>query len=158
MESSIITDIVISFLLSVSPLGEARAGLPYALINDINPFIAYIVCLVANILVYPIMVVFLNNVDKYFWRFRLYKKASLFVARRAKSKAGETINKYGFWGLMIFVMIPLPVTGAYIGSIAAHIFRINMRKAFYAISLGLVVSCLIVAVGIHFSLLGIRLF
>lgn len=68
------------------------------------------------------------------------------------------IQKYGFWGLMIFVMIPLPVTGAYMGTIAANIFKINRKKAMLAISLGLVVSCFLIAFGTQVSKLGIAFF
>ncbi|HIB85266.1 MAG TPA: ligand-binding protein SH3, partial [Chromatiaceae bacterium] len=54
------------------------------------------------------------------------------------------IDKYGFWGLMVFVMIPLPVTGAYTGSFAAWIFGVKRRKAFLAVSLGVLIAGVIV--------------
>ncbi|MBP9019859.1 MAG: small multi-drug export protein, partial [Bacteroidales bacterium] len=53
--------------------------------------------------------------------------------------------KYGFWGLMIFVAIPLPGTGAYSGSIAALILGMNKVKAFISISLGVIIAGIIVA-------------
>jgi uncharacterized membrane protein len=57
------------------------------------------------------------------------------------------IQKYGVIGLMIFVMIPLPVTGAYIGTIAAYIFRIDYKKSLIAISTGITISSTIVIFG-----------
>ena len=54
------------------------------------------------------------------------------------------IDKYGFWGLMIFVMIPLPVTGAYTGSFAAWLFNIPKKKAFISVLLGVMISGMIV--------------
>ena len=57
------------------------------------------------------------------------------------------IKNYGVIGLMIFVMIPLPVTGAYIGTIAAYIFRIDYKKSLIAVSTGIAISSTIVILG-----------
>jgi uncharacterized membrane protein len=59
---------------------------------------------------------------------------------------------------MIFVMIPLPGTGAYVGTIAAAIFKIERRQAFMAISLGVIISCIIMAVASHYGNLGLNSF
>ena len=75
--------------------------------------------------------------------------------RRTKKGMGDNIKKYGFWGLMLFVMIPLPFTGAYSGVIAAIIFKIDRRKAFVAISIGVFISCLLLAFGSHFTKIGL---
>ena len=53
-------------------------------------------------------------------------------------------------GLMIFVMIPLPFTGAYIGTIASYIFGMNYRKSLFAISCGIIISCTTITYGIEF--------
>lgn len=80
------------------------------------------------------------------------------LARRAQSKTGAVIRKHGFWGFMLFVMIPLPTTGAYVGAISAYLFKVDRKKAFLAISLGVFISCAIVATGTHFSIAGIKLY
>ena len=69
------------------------------------------------------------------------------MSLRARRKTGTVIQKYGVIGLMIFVMIPLPVTGAYMGTIAAYIFRINYKKSFIATSVGITISSTIVVFG-----------
>lgn len=66
------------------------------------------------------------------------------MARRAKIGAGENVKKYGFWGLMIFVMIPLPGTGVYAGTIASYLFGMERKKAFLANIIGIFFSCVIV--------------
>jgi uncharacterized membrane protein len=71
---------------------------------------------------------------------------------------GENINKYGIWGLMVFVMIPLPGTGAYMGTIAASILNLNRRESFVAVSVGVIISSIVIATGTHFSMLGIEMF
>ena len=73
--------------------------------------------------------------------FSLFDK---FVIRTRKKIEGN-IKKWGFWGLMIFVMIPLPVTGAYTGSFAAWLFNIPKRKAFLSVSLGVIIAGVIVS-------------
>ena len=60
----------------------------------------------------------------------LQKKSAVFVARRAKMGAGKNVQKHGFWGLLIFVMMPIPGTGAYAGIIAAFLFGFKKKKAF----------------------------
>lgn len=139
-----ITDIIYSILLSISPLGEAKAGLPYALYKDVNIYLAFFLCLIANILVFPVMLFFLKNINRQLFKWQIYKKTAVYIARRAKNGAKKGIHKYGYWGLMIFVMIPLPGTGVYAGTIASYIFRFDRKKSFIANSVGITLSTLIV--------------
>lgn len=131
-------------LWSISPFGEAKVGIPYALVNGVNIYLAFLFCFFANVLVFPIMIFFLDSVNRYFFKWRFYKKSAVFVARRAKKGAGKGIEKYGFWGLLVFVMIPLPGTGVYAGTIASYIFRIERKKAFVANTIGIFLSSVIV--------------
>lgn len=66
------------------------------------------------------------------------------MARKAKVGSGDNIKKYGFFGLVFFVMLPIPGTGVYAGSIASYIFKIESRKAFAANAIGIFFSSLIV--------------
>tara|TARA_R110000850_G_scaffold16697_3_gene51802 strand:- start:30613 stop:31047 length:435 start_codon:yes stop_codon:yes gene_type:complete len=131
-------------LISISPFGEAKVGIPYAVVNDVNIYIAFIFCVIANILVFPLMNFFLESINRYFFKWRFYKKSSVFIARRAKTGAQKGIQKYGFWGLMIFVMVPLPGTGVYAGTLAAYIFKIERKQAFLANSIGIFFSSVII--------------
>lgn len=151
-----IADIIFTILFSLSPLGEARVGIPYGIFNGIPPVLAFALGLGANLLVCPMIYGLVKAFDKKMWRYHLYRQQSVNLSRRARNIVGENIRKYGFWGLMIFVMIPLPATGAYIGTIAAILFKIPKRKSFSAISLGVVISCLIVAFATYYGQLGIK--
>ncbi|SEF96736.1 COG2426 family protein [Algoriphagus boritolerans] len=137
-------DILIAMLWSMSPFGEAKVGIPYAILNDINIYLAFGLCFAANVLVFPIMSFFLNVVNRYFMKWRSYKKAAIFVGRRAKAGAGNNVKKYGFWGLMIFVLVPIPGTGVYAGTIAGYLFGLERKKAFLANTIGIFFSCLLV--------------
>ena len=139
-----IKDLIIAILWSISPLGEAKVGIPYGLLNDVNIYIVFLACFLANVLVFPIMMFFLNTINRTFLRWHFYKKSALFVARRAKTGSGDKIKKYGFYGLVFFVMLPVPGTGVYAGSIASYLFNFERKKAFIANTIGIFLSSLIV--------------
>ncbi len=144
-----IQDILFTFLISFSPFGEARAGIPYGELNGLPILLVFFVGLAANLLVFPIFYKAIELANKHLWKNPLYKKAALYLALRARTKTKEVIKKYGVWGLMVFVMIPLPVTGAYIGTIAAFIFGISYQKSLIAISTGITISSIMVASFMH---------
>lgn len=149
-----IKDIIIAILLSLSPFGEAKVGIPYGMLNHVNIYLVFITCLIANILVFPMMMFFLEKINKSLLKWSFYKKSAIYVARRAKNGSGKQIKKYGFWGLMFFVMIPLPGTGVYAGSIATYLFKIEKTKAFTANVIGIFFSSVIVWVTTYLSING----
>ena len=139
-----ILELITAILWSLSPFGESKVGIPYGIAQGVNSYLVFITCFLANLLVFPIMMFFLDYVNKSFVKWRPYKKAALWVAKRAKSGTGGKIQKFGFFGLALFVMIPLPGTGVYAGSIAAYLFRIERKKAFMANAIGIFFSSVII--------------
>lgn len=146
-----VEEFIITILWSLSPLGEAKVGIPYGLLNDLNPYMVLIFAVIANILVFPLMILFLDKMNRWLMRWRWYSKAALWVARRAKKNTGESLRKYGYYGLAMFVMIPFPGTGVYAGSIAAYLFKMDFKKAFVANAVGITISSLIVWSVTHFG-------
>ena len=146
--------LIYTFLLSILPFGEARVGIPYAVINNVHWLVALAIGLAGNLLVYPLFMWLIDRFSKKLWPFSFYKKSMIRFARLAKKGVGEKLQKHGFWGLMVFVMIPLPGTGAYMGTIAAALFKIERRKAFLAISLGTIISCILMAGGAYAGTVG----
>ncbi|MGK0272088.1 MAG: putative membrane protein [Cocleimonas sp.] len=138
-------DYFYSIILSMLPIAELRGGIPYALYNGIHPVTAYLMCCAANILAFPIVYFFMGFFHDIFNKMSWYAKLFEKIVLRTRAKVGNNIEKWGFWGLMVFVMIPLPVTGAYTGSFAAWIFGIEKRKAFLAIVVGVLIAGLIVS-------------
>ena len=143
-------DILFTFLISFSPFGEARAGIPYGEIVGLPILLVFIIGLTANLLVFPIFYRVIEFSNKHFFKNKYYKKSAIYLSSRARTKTKTIIKKYGVWGLMVFVMIPLPVTGAYIGTIAAYIFGISYRKSLIAISSGITISSTMVALFMYF--------
>ena len=138
-------DIFFTFLISLSPFGEARAGIPYGELNGLPIVTTFLIGLAGNLLVFPLFYKFIEVCNKHLLKNRLYKKSAIQLSLRARGKSKNVIKKYGVWGLMLFVMIPLPITGAYIGTIAAYIFGINYQKSLLAISSGITISSILVA-------------
>lgn len=141
---ALLRDFIITILWSISPFGEAKVGIPYGLLKDLNPYLVFIVALASNITVFPIMMVFLDKFNRWLLRWNWYKRSALWVAKRAKKGSGAQLEKYGYWGLALFVMIPLPGTGVYAGSIATYLFKMDIQKAFWANTIGITISSIIV--------------
>lgn len=148
--------LIYTFLLSISPLGEARAGIPYAVLNGSPLAWAFAVGLIANLLIFPILIWLIDITSERLWPSRVYRRSVIHFSKRAKRGVGADIQKYGFWGLMIFVMIPLPGTGAYMGTLAAYILKVDRGKALLAISLGVFVSCSLMAAGSYLGTMGLK--
>lgn len=148
--------LIYTFLLSLSPFGEARAGIPYAVLNDMPVVWAFVVGLVGNLFIFPLLAWLIETFNKRLWPNRTYKKGVIKLGRRAKKGVGTEIQKYGFWGLMVFVMIPLPGTGAYMGTIAAYFLKIERNKAFLSVSIGVIISCIIMAAGSYLGNMGLE--
>lgn len=142
--------IIFTFLISLSPAGEGRVGIPYGVLNDLPIPLSYIVGLSANLLVFPLFYKAIALMNEFLWKYRPYKKIAIFLSKKAKRTTKKSIHKYGAWGLMVFVMIPLPVTGAYIGTIAAYILGMDYKKSLLATSAGVTIACTIITVTLYF--------
>jgi uncharacterized membrane protein len=142
---------ITTFLISISPLGEARVGIPYGVMKDIPVGWAFLVGWIANLLVFPLFFRGIRFSNKTLWKSRLYRKSAVYLSKRAKKKTKSSIEKYGLWGLMVFVMIPLPITGSYMGTLAAYILGMDYRKSFIAVSVGVTISSIIIASGMYFG-------
>lgn len=137
--------IILSALLSLAPIGELRAGIPFALAQGISPITAFLVSVIANSLVAPIMFIFLEYVHHHFLHIGAYRTAFDHFMERTRRKTHHYVEKYGYLGLAIFVAVPLPLTGAYTGALAAWFFGMNKAKATMSITIGVATAGLIVS-------------
>lgn len=137
-----------SFILSMLPIAELRGGIPLAVANDIPLYVAYIMCVIANILVIPIFYIFLETAHKLFYKIKPYRFIFDRYVIRTQRKADANVRKYGYWGIMLFVAIPLPITGAYTGTLAAWLLKLSFKRAFWYLALGVVIAGVIVSVAV----------
>ncbi len=141
-----IEELMLAMIISATPL-EMKAGIPWAVLQqNINPLYAYFFCSLANVMAFPITFAFFEFLHKRLFKYRGYKRFAVKMARRAKNSTGELVRKHGFWGLMIFVLVPLPMTGAYMGSVAAWIFQLPRQKAFASVAIGIMLSGILVTI------------
>ncbi|MBI2129947.1 small multi-drug export protein [Candidatus Woesearchaeota archaeon] len=133
-----------AMIWSFLPISELRGGIPIGLYAGLNIFLVYFASVIANILVVPVVYFFLGYVHDHFMKSRLYKKTFDGFLDRTRRKAHKSIDKWGYIGLMIFVAIPFPATGAYTGALAAWFFELDKWKSFLAISLGVAIAGIIV--------------
>ena len=137
-----------SFILSMRPVAELRGGIPLAVANDIPLHIAYIICVFANIMVIPVFYLFLETAHKLFYRIKPYRILFDKYVERTRRKADINVRKYGYWGIMLFVAIPLPITGAYTGTMAAWILKLNRKQSFWFLALGVLIAGLVVSIAV----------
>lgn len=140
-----IKTILFTVLLSLLPISELRGAIPYAYFNDIPLWASFAISVIANAMVSPIAIIFLQTLHKLFYKIGLYKRFFDKTVVKARIKVGEKVNKYGYWGLMVFVAIPLPITGAWTGSIGAWILNLDKKKSCLYVALGILISGLIVS-------------
>jgi uncharacterized membrane protein len=141
-------EIVKTFFLAMTPVGELRAALPIALtIYHMNWAIAFLVSVIGNLIPAMLLLLFLGPVSR--WLSSRFKTCSRFfnwLFERTKRKTEGKINKYGEIALVSFVAVPLPFTGAWTGAIAAFLFGISFKKAFPLIAAGVAIAGLIVLI------------
>ncbi|MFC1687596.1 COG2426 family protein [Patescibacteria group bacterium] len=136
-----------TLLVAMTPIGELRAAIPVAQTAwNLSPFAAAIWSIIGNIIPVVVILLFLNPITEFLRRnSKLLNRFFTWLFARTRKRFTESKKKYGiFFTLVIFVAIPLPITGAWTGSIAAYLFGIPFRVAFSAILLGILIAAGIV--------------
>lgn len=133
-----------ALILSLLPIAELRGGIPYALLKGYPVWSSYVGCVLANFLVGPIVFIFLNSAHRLLYNINVYKRLFDWFERRVRRKTAHLIERYGFWGITIFVAIPLPVTGAYTGAFAAWLFNVEFKRAMLAVMTGVMIAGIVV--------------
>ena len=139
------------FIISLLPILELRGGLIAARILGVKFIKAFIICYIANIIPVPFILLFINWIFNKMSKWKPTKKIVDWLSNKTLKKK-EQIDKYGYFGLFLFVGIPLPGTGAWTGSLLAILLNLDKKKSFITIALG------VLAAGIIMSLLSYGIF
>ena len=131
------------FFVSMVPLVELRLAVPMAVSMGLSYWPSLVVCVIGNMLPVPVIILFAKRVLA--WCAKLPKVGGFFqkIIDRANRKANK-IGDYELLGVLLFVAIPLPGTGAWTGALVAAVLQLRMKKAFFAILLGVLISGVIV--------------
>ena len=140
------------FIISLMPVLELRGGLIAARILEMNVLRAFIVCYIGNMLPIPFILLFIRKIFDWMRSWKHLGKL-IFKMEKKAEKHRPTIEKYGIWGLLLLVAVPLPGTGGWTGALVAAIMDIRIRRALPVIALGVFIAGLIVA-GVSFGLFG----
>ena len=135
-------EIALTLLATVLPISELRGGIPLGILEfGLDPLFTFFIAVIANTLIFfPIFFALRFFYDKFLFRIPLFDKYLDSLRKRGKPK----VEKYGFWGLALVVAIPLPLTGAYTGTILAWLVGMDWKKAFPAVGLGVIVAGVVV--------------
>jgi len=137
------------FFISMIPIVELRGGLIVAGIWDIPIWKACIFCIVGNIIPIPFILKFITPIFDWMKTTRLFRPLVEKLEKKAMGKS-DKVKKYEFLGLMLFVGIPLPGTGAWTGSLIAALLDIDFKKAMKAIFCGLLMASTIMCIITYF--------
>ena len=132
-----------TFFISMLPVGELRVGLPYGIALGLEYPLALMAALLGNMVPVPFIIVYIKRI--FAWLRRHMPRMNALITKledRANLK-GETVQKYGHWGLLLFVAIPLPGTGAWTGSLIAALLGIPTSKAVPVILIGVCIAAMI---------------
>ena len=141
-----IPDWLVVFIISLCPVLECRLGMFTAIVLlGMNPFAGFIISFLGNILPIPFILLLIN------WIFKVLKKVPglnkiIFWLEEKTLKKRDKIDKYGIWGLLLFVAIPLPGTGGWTGALLASLLQLDKKKSFGVISIGVFIAGLIISV------------
>lgn len=140
------------FLLSLMPIIELRGGILAAKLLSVELWPAFFICLVGTLLPTPFILLFINKIFDWMWNTRLVKLVNR-MEEKGRSKF-DKINRYKTLGLMIFVAIPLPGTGAWTGSLAAALMKMDLKSAMLSVALGTLIADIIMCV-LSYGVLGL---
>ena len=132
------------FLIAMLPVFELRGAIPAGYgMGMTSPVLIYLLAVAGNFVpVLPILLG-LGPAERYLRRFSFFNKFFDWLFKRTVSRS-EVIRKYESLGLILFVAIPLPMTGAWTGSVAAYLFKLPLRMAVPCIILGILIAGLVV--------------
>lgn len=135
-----------TMLVSLIPVVELRGGIPFGYnVLGLGLWPSLSAAVVGNLLPVPFIIVYIRRIFQWM-RHRLPRFAHLVDALEQKAHLkGRTVNKYKYLGLMLFVAIPLPGTGAWTGSLAAAFLDMPLRRALPSVAAGVFVAGMLIS-------------
>ena len=135
-----------TFLVAMLPVVELRLAIPVGVSLGLPLWQSALVSIAGNLIPVPFIIAFIRVVMD--WLRRVSKTTARFVAwleRKGTGPRAERVRRYEFWGLLLFVAIPLPGTGAWTGALVAALLNIRMRRALPPITAGVLIAALLVS-------------
>jgi len=133
------------FIISLMPILELRGGLIAAALLKLSPIESYIISIIGNILPVPFILWFINKILDWMRGRKHLSKVAKWLDKKVEKNRSK-IEKFGFWGLVLFVGTPLPGTGAWTGCLVAAVLEMDRKKAFLAATIGIFIASIIMMI------------
>jgi uncharacterized membrane protein len=146
------------------PISELRGAIPFAIANNIPWYWAYLFAVTINALIAPACWIFLATVHKFFYGISpekgmgWYKNFFDRFVERARKKLSVQFEKWGWLGIAIFVGIPLPITGAWTGTLGSWVLGVSRRRTMLAVIIGVLISGAIVSAAVMLGIEALNIF
>ena len=140
-------------LTAALPIIELRGAIPVGMSLGMSPAHATVVSFIGSMIPVPFILFTIRPIFNYLKKTKLFKKLVHKLTDKSLNKSGN-IQKYGAWGLLIFVAIPLPGTGVWSGSLAAALLDMRFKWAFPAIFVGNLIAAVII-MGLSNGVIGV---
>lgn len=129
-------------ITAMLPVAELRGGIPLGMALGLNPWVVIAAAIIANCAVFfpvyfGLKYLYKDVFERFAWARRLVE--------RLRKRGGPYIERYGIPGLIIFVAIPLPATGAWTGTLIAWLLGLDWKRSFLAVAAGVVIAGAIVS-------------
>ena len=135
-------------LISMIPIIELRGSIPVGFVMGL-PWYASLFCsIIGNMLPVPVILLFVVKVFEFMKKHNILTKFVNKMEQKAMNRS-ESVTKGEFWGLMLFVAIPLPGTGAWTGALIAAMLKMNRKDAFISILFGVVIAGTLITLGTY---------
>lgn len=150
MFESTILKYLATLIISMTPIIELRGAIPVAVFTFHLSYIeAFIISLIGNIIPIYFIVKYISPLFDFFGRWKPFKIIIDWATKRATNKIAESekLQNFTALGLFLFVAIPLPGTGAWVGSLIANFLDLPLKKAFPPLALGVLAAGIIILTG-----------
>ena len=132
-----------TLVTAMMPILEIRGAIPVGVASGLDPWLAFAVGFVGNMLPIPILILLTRKIIEWLKKYNMLVKLTAWLENKG-SKGAQKVQKYSFWGLFILVAIPLPGTGAWTGALVASLLDMRLKRALPAIAMGVAAAGLIV--------------
>lgn len=147
------------FFCSMIPIIELRGAIPLGAGLGLPWWQSYIFAVIGNMIPVPFILLFIRSILNWMSNSRIgfFNKLGNWVNRKAE-KNREKIERYSFWGVALFIAIPLPVTGAWTGSLVAATIRMKFWRAMLSALIGVMIAGVIMTLGAYGIVAAFRFF
>jgi len=135
-----LNDILYLILITFIPTLELRLSIPYGIISGMSASVVIPVVIASNIVLGLIVYFLLIRFTDYFLRFKWFCRIYYPVIDRAHRKTKKYADKYGFWGIALFIAVPIPGSGSYTGALAAYILGMEYKSFALANLIGVIIA------------------